>query len=85
MSNKKKKGKWKKKIKQEQDYICPVCGKKGTTRNMNIHHKIAKSHNGTSARNNVVAWHISCHENYHRTWGNQTSDDYGNPIRPRKH
>ncbi len=71
---------WKRQVKEEQDYICPICGKRGTNKTLNIHHKIAKSHNGTNARENIVAWHISCHRDYHQTWGNQTSDDYGNPI-----
>jgi 5-methylcytosine-specific restriction endonuclease McrA len=71
---------WKREIKQDQDYICPVCGKKGTDKTLDIHHKRAKSHKGTNTRKNVVAWHKTCHQNYHEMWGNKTSDDYGNPI-----
>ena len=71
---------WKKEIKQKQDYICPVCGKKGTNKTLSIHHKIAKAHGGTNSRENVVAWHKTFHEAYHHINGNQESDDYGNPV-----
>jgi len=76
----KKKSRWRRKIKAEQDYICPVCGKKGTDKTLNIHHKRPKARKGTSVRSNVVAWHKTCHQNYHHRYGLQESDDFGNPI-----
>ena len=76
----KKRTNWKTKIKKEQNYICPVCGRKGTNKTLNIHHKVAKSNNGTSERSNVVAWHKNFHDAYHRVNGNATSDDWGNPV-----
>lgn len=76
----KKGSKWKQEVKKEQNYICPICGKKGTDQTMNIHHKRAKSRGGTNARSNVVAWHRWGHQQYHEQHGNRTSDDCGNPI-----
>lgn len=76
----KSKNGWKKEVKKEQNYICLICGKKGTDKTLNIHHKRAKSKNGGNRRHNVVAWHVWCHRKYHETWGNHMSDDFGNPI-----
>jgi len=76
----KSKDNWKKRVKDEQNYICLVCGKEGTDQSLNIHHKKAKSRGGTNSRENVVAWHRRCHNNYHEDYGNRVSDDYGNPI-----
>lgn len=78
MSNKDKHD-WKKEVKESQNYVCPICGKRGTDRTLNIHHKVAKSRHGTNTRENLVAWHVWCHREYHEKWGNKTSDDYGNP------
>lgn len=77
----KSKNAWKKQVKIDQDFICPVCGKKGTNKTLDIHHKKPKSKKGTNVRDNVVAWHRNtCHRDYHREHGLQISDDYGNPI-----
>lgn len=70
----------KKAIKEEQLYICFICGEKGTDRSMNIHHKHPKSKGGSSGRHNLVAWHITCHNQYHREYGLRTSDDKGCPV-----
>ena len=79
--SKKNKHDWKKVVKQEQSYICPVCGKRGTDKSLDIHHKRPKSKNGSNTRNNLVAWHkVPCHQEYHQNYGLQTSNDYGNPI-----
>lgn len=72
---------WKKAVKVEQGYICPVCGKLCDDYTMNIHHKRPKCKGGSSNRNNVVGWCIECHQKYHKKYGVRTSDDYGNPIR----
>lgn len=78
MSN--RKDAWKKEIKESQNYVCLICGKKGSNRTLTIHHKIAKSHGGLSTKENTVAWHVWCHKKYHEEYGNRTSDDFGNPI-----
>jgi len=74
------KSKTKRAIKQEQDYICPLCDGKGNDHDMDIHHKQARSKGGSNHRSNLVAWHKKGHREYHQDNGNQTSDDYGNPI-----
>lgn len=70
----------KKIIKQEQNYVCPICGKSGTDKTMNIHHKKPRCKGGSSARCNLVAWHIHCHNKYHQDYGVQISNDYGFPV-----
>jgi len=37
---------WKKQIKEEQNYVCLICGEVGTDQSLNIHHKKAKSRGG---------------------------------------
>jgi len=76
-----KDNKWKRNIKIEQYYICLVCGRKGTDQTLNIHHKKAKRNGGKSNRENVVAWHATCHRRYHEKYGNKESNDHGYPLR----
>lgn len=71
---------WKREIKESQNYICPVCGKKGTDRTLNIHHMVPKCRKGCNSKDNCVAWHITCHQEYHRKHGVKISDRYGNPL-----
>jgi 5-methylcytosine-specific restriction endonuclease McrA len=66
---------WKREIKQEQDYICPVCGKKGTDKTLDIHHCKNKCEGGRNTRENCVAVHRStCHKWIHETYGNDYYD-----------
>jgi len=74
------KDRWKRDIKIRQSYICLICGKKGTDKTLNIHHKKAKKYDGTNDPENVVAWHKTCHNRYHQENRLQESDDFGNPI-----
>jgi 5-methylcytosine-specific restriction endonuclease McrA len=77
VSGKKSKSKydWKKAIKQSQDYICAVCGKKGTDQTLDIHHCKAKSKGGNNSKENCVAVHRrTCHKWIHETYGNNTYD-----------
>jgi 5-methylcytosine-specific restriction endonuclease McrA len=73
----KKRSNWKKQIKIDQNYICPVCGKVGTDRTMDIHHCKNKSRGGGNQRSNVVAVHKTCHAWIHETYGN----NYYNPCK----
>lgn len=70
----KSKNAWKKQVKIDQDFICPVCGKKGTNKSMNIHHIRNKCKGGGNERSNVVALHRTCHRWVHETYGNQYYD-----------
>ena len=65
---------WKKEIKQEQNYICPVCGKVGTDQSMNIHHCLPKSKKGKSTKENCCGVHIECHKWIHKVFGNRFYD-----------
>ena len=71
---------WKHDIKVEQNYICPVCGRHCNDWTMNIHHKKPRCRGGKTERDNLVAWCIECHQNYHKKYGTRISDDYGKPI-----
>lgn len=72
---------WKHEIKEAQNYICPVCGKKGTDKTMDIHHTLPVCRNGRNTKENCVAWHKTpCHRDYHKKYGTKISDKYGNPI-----
>ena len=80
-TNKPIKQDWKHEIKVSQDYICPVCGLKGTDYTLDIHHTCPVCKNGKNTKQNCVAWHkIPCHKNYHKRYGVKKSDKYGNPI-----
>ena len=66
---------WKKQIKIEQNYICPVCGLKGTDSSLDIHHIINRCDNGPSTRENCVAVHRdTCHKLIHEIYGNKPFD-----------
>ena len=71
---KKKQYSWKKQIKIEQNYICPVCGLKGTDRSMDIHHCLPVSAGGLTTRENCVAVHRTCHQWIHEEYGNEYYD-----------
>lgn len=71
---------WKKEIKESQNYICPVCGKKCNDRTMNIHHMRPKCKKGGNSKENTVGWCLECHRAYHQKYGTRISDRYGNPI-----
>jgi len=71
---------WKREIKESQNYICPVCGKVGTNSSMDIHHMRPKCKNGSNSKENCVAWHKTCHRDYHQKYGTKISDRFGNPI-----
>lgn len=71
----KSKNAWKKQIKINQDYICPVCGKKGTDKSLDVHHCKNKSRGGDNSLSNCVAVHkVPCHRWIHETYGNQYYD-----------
>lgn len=72
--SKRGRSKWKKEVKIEQNYICPICGERGTDKSMNIHHIVNKCRRGGNDRSNVVALHIHCHKWLHDTYGNNTYD-----------
>lgn len=65
---------WKHEIKVSQNYICPICGKEGTDRSLNLHHIINKCKNGRNTRENCVALHVTCHRWLHERYGNKTVD-----------
>jgi len=71
---------WKKEVKESQDYICPVCGKKCNDRTMNIHHMRPKCKKGSNSKENAVGWCVECHRSYHEKHGVKISDRYGNPL-----
>ena len=71
---------WKHEVKQKQNYICPICGRKCNDHTMNIHHKQPKAKKGSNYEGNTVGWCLWCHRAYHKRYGLRTSDDYGNPI-----
>ena len=79
MSGKRKKGQsktaWKKAIKISQNYICPVCGKKGTDQTLDIHHCKNKCRGGNNSKQNCVAVHrATCHRLIHKRYGNEYFD-----------
>jgi 5-methylcytosine-specific restriction endonuclease McrA len=77
--SKKTKYNWKKEIKVSQDYICAVCGKKGTDQSLDIHHCKPKSRGGRNTAENCCAVHrATCHKWIHETYGLKFYD-------PRKH
>jgi len=66
----KSKNAWKKEIKQSQNYICPVCGKRGTDKTLDIHHCLPKAKHGNNSLENCVAVHRdTCHKWIHETYG----------------
>jgi len=65
---------WKHDIKVSQDYICPVCGQKGTDSSMNIHHCKNKCKGGKNTSENCVAVHKQCHKWIHEQFGNSFYD-----------
>ncbi len=65
---------WKHEIKEAQNYICPVCGKKGTDRTMDIHHCKNKCKGGKSTKENCVAVHKTCHSWIHKIYKNKYYD-----------
>jgi len=80
-TNKPIKQDWKHEIKVSQDYICPVCGLKGTDYTLDIHHCLAKANKGKNTKENCVAWpKTPCHRNYHKSHGTKRSDRNGNVI-----
>lgn len=65
---------WKTALKKEQDFICPVCKKKGDKSTMNIHHCLPVSKGGKTNKENCVAVHRTCHEWIHKTYGTRYYD-----------
>lgn len=65
---------WKHDIKVSQDYVCPVCGNKGTDRTMSIHHCKNKCRGGNNTKENCCAVHIQCHRWIHENYGNKYYD-----------
>lgn len=72
---------WKHDIKVDQNYICPVCGLKGSESSLSIHHTTPVCKHGKSNKENCVAWHtVPCHRDYHKRYGTRRSDKFGNPV-----
>ena len=68
-------------ILQRANYVCEICGKPGTKGNpLTVHHMIAKSRGGTNNPNNLVVWHRTFHQDYHKRFGTHRSDRFGRPI-----
>ena len=66
---------WKEEIKKDQNYICAVCGKPGTSQTLDIHHCINRCHNGKNTKENCCAVHKkTCHVWIHQTYGNKYYD-----------
>ena len=61
-------------IKVEQDYICPVCGQRGSDSSMDIHHCKNRVSGGSNNRENLVAVHKTCHKKIHLKYGNKFFD-----------
>jgi len=61
-------------IKIEQDYICPVCGQRGSDSSMDIHHCKNRVSGGSNNRENLVAVHKTCHKKIHLKYGNKFFD-----------
>ena len=70
-TNKPIKQDWKHEIKVSQDYICPVCGLRGTDYTLNIHHCKNRCKGGKSTKENCVAVHIECHKWIHKVYRNK--------------
>ena len=65
---------WKHDIKVDQDYVCSVCGLKGSESSLQIHHCKNKCRGGGNTRENCCAVHVRCHRLIHDRYGNNFHD-----------
>lgn len=66
---------WKEEIKKDQNYICAVCGKPGTSGTLDIHHCVNRCRKGKNTKENCCAVHKRpCHVWIHATYGNEYYD-----------